>query len=74
MGLQSTLDPKQTESLGLAKKDQKDQKEICKYAFSKEQKEPKLFGLQNKKPLNTEELKTEESLFYQAILVKLLYD
>jgi hypothetical protein len=39
-----------------------------------DQKESKAFGIQSKKPLSTEELKIEESLFYLGIIVKLLYD
>jgi hypothetical protein len=48
--------------------------DIFKHTFSKDQKESKTFGIQRKKPLSTEELKIEESLFYYGILVKLLYD
>jgi hypothetical protein len=48
--------------------------EIFEHRFSKDQKESKAFGMQSKKPLSTEELKIEESLFYYGILVKLPYD
>jgi hypothetical protein len=34
------------------------------HTFSNDQKELKAFEIQSKKPLSTEELKIEESLFY----------
>jgi hypothetical protein len=38
--------------------------ETFEHTFSKDKKESKAFGIQRKKPLSTEELKIEESVFY----------